>query len=464
MTEKKFRTQPEPTAGMPSGIPYIVGNEAAERFSYYGMKAILTVFMTKHLMDASGGPDYLTAEGAKSAVGWFGAAVYATPILGALLADTVLGKYRTIIYLSLVYCAGHAVLAMVDFPFAQLQPRHILYVGLGLIALGAGGIKPCVSSHVGDQFNKRNQPLMTRVYGWFYFSINFGSTFSTLLTPILLERYGAAWAFGIPGVLMAVATLVFWLGRRQYAHIPPAGSSFLKTTFSREGRLALLNLAPLLLLAAPFWCLFEQTASAWVIQADDMRRDFFGVELSASQLQATNPILVMLLVPLFSYVVYPALARRIAVTPFRKIGVGMFFAAASFALVAVVESWIQQGATPHAWWQVLAYLLLTIAEVLISITLLEFYYTQAPKAMKSVIMAAFMFSISLGNVVTAVVNMVIRREDGTVILSGASYYWFFAGLMVATALAFIVWSQYYRGRTYFQGDEDDAEAVAEGVE
>lgn len=463
MSQTKYRTQPENTTGMPSGIAYIVGNEAAERFSYYGMKAILTVFMTKHLLDSSGHEDYMTPEGAKAAVGWFGAAVYATPILGALLADTVLGKYRTIIYLSLVYCAGHAVLAMIDFPLG-MQPRSILFLGLGLIALGAGGIKPCVSSHVGDQFNKNNQSLMTRIYGWFYFSINFGSTFSTLLTPVLLVELGAAWAFGVPGVLMAIATLVFWLGRNKYAHIPPAGRGFLRETFSKDGLLALLNLVPLLLLAAPFWCLFDQTASAWVLQADEMNRNFFGVELSSSQLQAANPILVMLLVPLFSYVVYPALEKYIAVTPFRKIGVGMFFAAASFALVAIVESWIQNNVTPHAWWQVLAYLLLTISEVLISITLLEFYYTQAPKTMKSVIMAAFMFSISLGNVLTAVVNMFIVREDGSVMLEGAAYYWFFSGLMLATAIAFIVWSQFYRGRTYFQGEEDEAEATAEGVQ
>ena len=91
----------------------------------------------------------------------------------------------------------------------------MLGLGLALIALGAGGIKPCVSAHVGDQFGKQNKHLITKVFGWFYFSINFGSTVSMPLTPWLLEHYGPGWAFGVPGILMAIATFVFWLGRLQ---------------------------------------------------------------------------------------------------------------------------------------------------------------------------------------------------------------------------------------------------------
>ncbi|MEM9185703.1 MAG: POT family MFS transporter [Planctomycetota bacterium] len=452
-----YRTKPEDTAQMPGGIPYIIGNEAAERFSFYGMKAILTVYMTKYLVDSAGRPDHFSPEQAKEAVGWFGAAVYATPILGALLADTVLGKYRTIMALSLLYCLGHGVLAMIDLQMGGIEPRWILFAGLALISLGAGGIKPCVSSHVGDQFSHRNQHLMTRVYGWFYFSINFGSTFAQILIPLLLAWYGAAVAFGLPGVLMGVATLVFWLGRRQYAHIPPAGMRFWQETFSPDGLRALKNLSPLLLFAAPFWALFDQTASAWVIQAESMDRFFLEVggwrlEPTPEQLQAVNPILVMLLVPLMSYAVYPWLEQFIKVTPLRKIGAGLVFAALSFAVVAVAESKITAGETPHAWWQVLAYLILTVGEVLLSITLLEFFYTQAPKSMKSVILAVYMLSVSLGNVITAVVNRVIRADDGAVLLPGASYYWFFVGLIAVTAVLYTIWSRFYRGQTYIQGD------------
>lgn len=466
----KHQTVPFDIETMPPGVPYIVGNEAAERFSYYGMKAILTVFMTKHLLDVAGQPDVMTDEQAKAGVHLFSAAVYFTPFLGAIISDWLWGKYRTILYLSLLYCAGHGVLAMLDFPQSSVAPKWILYAGLVLIALGAGGIKPCVTAHVGDQFGKRNQHLLSKVYGWFYFSINFGSMFSTLLTPLLLANFGPAWAFGVPGVLMAIATFLFWLGRNRFVHVPAGGNRFFKETFGEDGLRAMLNLTPLLLLVAMFWSLFDQTASAWVIQADKMNLSFGSmdwggrtIELSLlpSQLQAANPLFVMILIPLFGYGLYPALGRLFELTPLRKIGIGLFITAGAFAISAWIQMRIDADQTPHIMWQVVAYLVLTAAEVMVSITMLEFFYTQAPKRMKSLIMAFCMLSIFVGNLFTAVVNVVIQNEDGTSKLPGASYYWFFTVAMLVTAVAYVVWSQFYRGQTYIQGD--DVHPIEEAV-
>ena len=179
-----YRTAPVAQAGMPAGIPYIIANEAAERFSYYGMRAILVVFMTQYLVNSSGVLDVMSEDEAKGWYHLFVSAVYVTPLLGALLSDGLLGKFRTIIMLSLVYCAGHFVLALDD-------SRWGLALGLGLIALGAGGIKPCVSSHLGDQFGQSNQGLLTRAFSWFYFAINLGAFVSSLATPWLLHRYGS---------------------------------------------------------------------------------------------------------------------------------------------------------------------------------------------------------------------------------------------------------------------------------
>lgn len=163
-----YRTAPLASPNMPPGIPFIVGNEAAERFSFYGMKAILVVFMTKYLLDAEGRPDFLSEDSAKAYAHGFISAAYFLSLPGSILADWLLGKYRTIFWLSCVYCLGHAALAMDE-------TRTGLLLGLGLIAIGAGGIKPCVSSHVGDQFGASNQHLMSRVFGWFYLSINAGT-------------------------------------------------------------------------------------------------------------------------------------------------------------------------------------------------------------------------------------------------------------------------------------------------
>src|SRR6267143_6459036 len=180
MGQTEYLTAPLKTDKMPPGVPFIVGNEAAERFSFYGMNSILVVFMTKYLMDAHGRPDQMTDAQADAWYHTFVSCVYFLPLFGAFLADAVLGKYRTILILSIVYCFGHLALAL-D------HTRLGLAIGLGLIALGAGGIKPCVSANVGDQFGPSNQHLLTRVFSWFYFSINLGSMFSTLLIPELLE-------------------------------------------------------------------------------------------------------------------------------------------------------------------------------------------------------------------------------------------------------------------------------------
>jgi POT family proton-dependent oligopeptide transporter len=156
------------------------------------------------------------------------------------------------------------------------------------------------------------------VFGWFYFSINFGSTFSTLLTPWLLEHYGPGFAFGLPGVLMAIATLTFWAGRHRFVHVPPAGKSFIREAFGPDGLRSMAGLMVIYIFVAMFWALFDQTASRWVLQAEHMNRKVAFWTLSSDQLQAANPILVMILIPIFSYFIYPWMSRWFRVTPLRK--------------------------------------------------------------------------------------------------------------------------------------------------
>lgn len=444
---------------MPPGIPYIVGNEAAERFSFYGMRAILAVFLTKHLLDASGALAPLDEHRANEWQHNFVAASYFFPIIGAIISDAFLGKYNTILSLSLLYCLGHAVMALVDYPvMTGVHPQTMLIVALSLIAMGAGGIKPCVSSHVGDQFGSSNKHLLPKVFGWFYFSINFGSAISSILTPVLLQVYGPGVAFGVPGVLMGIATFVFWLGRNKFIHIPAGGWGFVKETFSTEGLRAILGLVPLFVLLSPFWSLFDQTQSTWVHQAAKMNRTVFGYTLDPSQIQALNPILVMLLIPLFSYLIIPAVSRFVTVTPLRKIGFGLLMTAPAFAIVAIAQERIDSGGAPHLAWQAGAYLVMTMAEVLVSITGLEFSYTQAPRKMKSIVMSVYLLSVALGNKFTAGVNQCIanEKEKGNVVLDGASYFWFFTAVMLITAVVFVIYSQFYRGRVYIQGDNEVA--------
>jgi len=452
MAKSKYLTAPVPSGKMPVGMPYILTTEAAERFAFYGMSSILVVFMTKHLMGPGGALDVMAEEPAKAWFHWFTSAVYFMAIVGAVISDVWLGKFKTIIWFSLLYCAGFTVLAW-D------HTRLGLGGGLVLIALASGIIKPCLSANVGDQFGPTNKHLIEKFYGWFYFSINLGAAISMFLCPILLDKYGPMVGFGVPAVFMVLATLAYWLGRYKLVHIPPAGKTGWGQTLDREGIRTLGRLCVIFLYVSMFFALFFQSESAWVLQAEKMGLRWLGFKWRPAQMQSANPFLVMILIPLFSYVIYPGLNRLWTMTPLRRIGIGMFLTAGSFLVPVWIENQIASGAQPSIGWQFFAYIFLTAAEVMVSVTALEFAYTQAPKRMKSMIQSINLLSISLGNAFAAVVNDVIKNDDGTSKLPGASYYWFFVVAMLLAAGLFIPVARWYKPKEYIQ---DEAPAASSG--
>jgi POT family proton-dependent oligopeptide transporter len=455
-------SKPSVNAGrdsFPPQIKYIVGNEGCERFSYYGMRAILTVFMVTHLM--------MPKNEATEIYHHFAGACYLTPLLGAWISDRFWGKYKTIMTLSLVYCLGHAVLAIWD-------GRTALYWGLGLIALGAGGIKPCVSAHVGDQFTDKNKHLVPKIFDVFYFAINFGSFFSTLLTPWVLVKYGPAWAFGIPGILMFLATIVFWMGRKKYVHVPPtgktgksgflpifwyaltnqgkkkAGGDFFSAASGRyaadevEGARAAKDVFVVFAAISAFWALFDQHGSSWVLQAQQMDLNWMGIKFEASQISALNPIMVMVMIPLFAKFIYPAVEKRgIKATPLRRMSTGMVVTASSFVAAALIQASLDGGHKLSVGWQFVPYLLITAAEIMVSITGLEFAYTQAPRQMKSTIMSFWFLTVFAGNELTAWIARINKFQ-------GAAFFWFFAVLMAAFAGLFIWTASRYKVREYLE--------------
>src|SRR5688572_10976728 len=223
-------TAAEGAAKLPRQIPCIIGNERCERFSFYGMRNILTPFLVSTMLLYA--PEAERAGIAKEVFHRFVIGVYFFPLLGGWLSDRVFGKYKTVLWFSLIYCAGHACLAFFE------DNRTGFYTGLFLIALGSGGIKPLVVSFVGDQFDQSNKHLAKLVFDAFYWIINFGSFFASLLMPIFLRSYGPAVAFGIPGILMFIATFIFWLGRKQYVNVPPTKAN--PDSFLHVARTALM--------------------------------------------------------------------------------------------------------------------------------------------------------------------------------------------------------------------------------
>ncbi len=524
-------TIPEPTTAsttagrMPRQIPFIIGNEACERFSFYGMRNILTPFLVTSLLLYA--PQAERAGLAKDVFHSFVIGVYLFPLLGGWISDRWTGKYQTVLWLSLLYCVGHGFLAWFD------TNRLGFYTGLFLIALGSGGIKPLVSSFVGDQFDQTNKEKAKLVYDAFYWSINLGSFFASLLLPRVLRAWGAAWAFGIPGLLMLAATVIFWAGRRRYVIVPPAprdphgftavawtalrargpsGPGFLVAAAGLalalasfllvpslgfviafcvalgalllfggvgvalqledarrhhppeavDGLRAVLRILVVFALVTPFWSLFDQKASTWVLQGGQMVMLAPGSILGwlvkePAQMQALNPLLVMLLIPFNTLVLYPALGSAgVAVTPLRRMGLGIVFTGVAWIAAGGLQLWIDGGDQVSIAWQVLPYTLLTFGEVLVSTTGLEFAYSQAPVAMKGVIMSFWLLTTTYGNLWVLITNAAVRREAvlssiaATGLGQNAFLMFFFAGFALVVALAFALYARGYPMQDHYR--------------
>jgi len=496
---------------MPPQIPYIIANEGCERFSFYGMRNILTMFLMTSLLLAI--PEDLRKGEAKEVFHTFVIGVYFFPLLGGWVADRFWGKYNTIFWLSLLYCCGHACLAIFE------DSIRGFYFGLFLIALGSGGIKPLVSSFIGDQFDRSNRSLAQKVYDAFYWIINFGSFFASLLMPIFLSQFGARVAFGIPGVLMLIATIVFWSGRRKYVHVKPAAqdpNSFLRVARTAllsknggqagllvavvgvvlaigalfltpsvgivaalclallllmvgggtgtwmqldrargahpdeavEGVKSVLRLLVLFALVTPFWSLFDQKASTWVLQADQMAKPEW---FKSSMMQALNPALVMILIPFNHLVLFPLLrGMGLKITALRRMGAGIAFSGLAWIVVGMMQLWIDGGDKLQITWQILPYVLLTIGEVLVSTTGLEFAYSQAPLAMKGVILSFWSLAVTMGNLWVLLSNSSVQSKaaldyiQSTGVSVTAFQMFFFAGFALLAAAVFGLYARSYK--------------------
>ncbi|XP_060809537.1 peptide transporter family 1 isoform X4 [Amyelois transitella] len=358
----------------PSGLPYpkavgfIVTNEFCERFSYYGMRTILSLY----LRDKLGYSD----NGATVIYHVFTMFAYFFPLVGAMIADGWLGRFRTILYLSLVYAAGTILISLTAMPPVSLPPLEFTIFALLLIAFGTGGIKPCVSAFGGDQFKLPEQErYLGYFFSLFYFSINAGSLISTFLTPILradVHCFGEndcySLAFGVPGILMIVSILFFVAGKKLYIIKNPAGNvigrvgtcishAVVKSCRDKEKRehwldhaddkyetgliedvKALLRVLVLFIPLPVFWALFDQQGSRWTFQADRMYQDIGSWQLKADQMQVLNPLLILVFIPLFEVAIYPFLTWcRLIRKPLHKMIWGGVLAACAFIISGIVE-------------------------------------------------------------------------------------------------------------------------------
>lgn len=519
----------------PAQIKFIVGNEACERFSYYGMRSILAGYITGAVLKGGLGQD---TDSSTNIIHAFVAANYFMPLFGAWLSDKLIGRYHTILWVSLFYCAGHGVLACSDFAGGVHGKLICLYIGLALIAFGSGGIKPCVSAFMGDQFRADQSHLIQKAYGAFYWAINLGSFFSFLVIPWVKNHHGYSLAFAVPGILMGIATFVFWLGTKKYVRVPPSretkSGGFIPIFFNAyanrtsSGFGPLLNIlttlgAPLFIIVAlaivffaqmnpvtraigwaavvctalwyasvlvtsllgkldpgdnfwagaqkrytekeisaarsvspilfvmalipVFWSLFDQTNSTWVLQGEKMMHTtILGFDIGAEQMQSMNPLIVMILVPLFTLGIYPRIGKF--ASPLRRMSYGMFLAAVSYLIVAALQKQIEAGVPLSIMWQTVPYIVLTAAEVLLSTTGLEFAFREASAELKSTIMSFWLLTVTVGDLfVVGITKLFSEAGAGNHAASvSTNRFLLYAGLTFVVAILFSVIAGTYKYR------------------
>lgn len=492
-----------PGEGHPPAFWFIFWGEFAERCSYYGMRAILPLYLTTALLFK---PEEMT-----SVYSYFKSACYLLPLLGGYLADRFFGKYWTIVGFSVPYVLGHFILG--------IETTTALFIALGLLAGGSGVIKPNISTLMGKTYDQRRpgqKALLTSAFLWFYFSINVGATFSLYTLPQMRDyfvksylaryemkeevvkgddgketkkwsaskdgsvqeitkeeadtlkleanRYAYPLAFQVPAWLMVAALGAFALGKPHYAvEIPGVQES---TPEERRQRMqVLLRLFGIFGLMIFFWIAYEQNDNLWTLFAKDhiaepvkdpssgvvsdtclLRLGSYEQAYPPDGFQWINSALIIVLVPLFGVMwrsIDPGGTRFPATT---KILLGFLWTAAAAGVMSVASFQAAGGEKVSAWWMVLGYFVLTVGEILLYGTGLELAYTAAPGNMKGFVTACFLLTNTCGNLINAQVSPLYKDK-----IPEGTFFALTAAMVVGASVAF-----YFVGQRFNRGQEQAA--------
>lgn len=511
---------------MTPAVLSILVTETAERFSYFGFRAILVLYFTRSL-------NYEEST-AIALFAYMTCLAYLSPVLGALLADGHLGRYRTILIFGCIYAIGLVILTFGAFmdSTTELDTKRILtFIGLFLVCLGTGGIKPCVSAFGADQVasqddnkvsveaslnggsesqqQQQDSDASDRVrafFASFYFCINLGAVTSIFLIPIIRAHYGFGAAFLMPTLFLIMAMIAFLSKSNEYVHHVPETS--LSTTFrlcgwilrrrmanyafvdrylpwirptqfplsgdtesmllepkSSDEGLAIndngdlettrnqqlsdaaqaLHVMPILGMLPMFWMLYDQQGSVWTLQATKMALHGFQPE----QMNVVNPLLIMAFIPLFERIIYPALEREgFNISHLRRMGWGMLLAALAFVVSGFLENVIQSReasgtAQVHVLWQLPQIVILTVAEIFLSVTGLEFSYAKSPDRLKAFLMTLYLLTTAVGDFFGGLLYSSVFQD-----MNRAVVMYVCAALMLGNLMAFCCVARWWESEMF----------------
>jgi POT family proton-dependent oligopeptide transporter len=430
----------------PIGFWFIFWGEFAERASFYGMKALLVLYM----IDMLGYSD----ANSSTVASYFTAACYVLPIIGGYVADRWLGKFKTIIYFAIPYIMGHIVLGTWDNNVG-------LYVALALLAGGSGTIKPNISTLMGMMYEAQGKGhLLSQAFSWFYMGINIGAASSMMILPFIRNSYGYGAAFMAPTILMVLSLGVFYLGKRHYPVEDAKARAKMERTPEQkaEVRATLVRLSGLFLLIIFFWSVFDQAYSTWTLFArDHLLLDsqalmntinlIPGVNIDsipADAIQSLNPLLILLFTPFFVWLWRKTdEGERRLLTSQQKMLIGFVLVIISMAILSLAGFMAGEGRVSILW-EFFAYVAMTCAELCISVIGLQLAFEEAPDHMKSVITGIFLATVAAGNFING--SIFVRLYDTT--FSPGEYFALMAVVILVVTIIF-----YFVGKRFDQGKE-----------
>jgi proton-dependent oligopeptide transporter, POT family len=388
--------------GHPRGLTVLFTTEMWERFSYFGMSALVVLYMTKYLFQPGQVENVLGYGAVKAALeSWFGplgrqplasliygfytGLAYFTPIFGGLIADRWLGQRRTVVVGAVLMSCGHFTMAF----------EALFFLALGFMILGIGALKPNVSTQVGGLYAP-GDPRALRAYAIFYLGINIGAFMAPLVCGTLGEQLGWHYGFAAAGIGMLVCIVVYLSGWRS---LPP--DEFVKSRAVAEHRplnarerRAVLALLVLCAIVALYWAAYDQQGNTLVLWAEDFTRR--SVDLGVWQgiipttwFLALNPLMIFIFTPLTLKLWEWQLRLGVDPSTTTKMALGCLSVAAANLVMALAASGLGPGEKASALWLVAYYALITIGELHLAPVGLALMARVAPGKVMSMMMGVW---------------------------------------------------------------------------
>ncbi len=429
MSNQASRIAEKQILGHPIGLFVLFFTEMWERFSYYGMRAILVLYITSETMDANPGLGWSNGE-ALALYGWYTMLVYVASIPGGIIADRMIGQKKAVLYGGILLCFGHGILA--------IEQMWAFYSGLGLIIAGVGLLKPNISTMVGGLY-KKGDIRRDKGFTIFYIGINIGAFLSSIIVGYVGEVHGWHYGFGLAGIGMLLGMLVYLWGQKHLEHVGnyfgtsvnPEESEAMKRPLTKIEKDRIIVLLLSFVLVIVFWGAFEQAGGLMNIYAsENTNRMLMGFEIPASWFQSLNAMFIIFLgTGIAAYWANRKLKGKISTSLFKMI-IGLIIMGTGFFFMSAASAEYESAGSSAMVWLVLAYLFHTIGELCISPVALSFITKLAPLKYGSIMMGVYFAMTGFGNKLAGLLGESAQNLGEFKIFTGIAIFCVVFGLLV----------------------------------